>query len=147
MIGGSIFTVRHTTAGPLDAGEGPKEFVAVDPSRLMGSPESPTPLGVEKAFPALKFERPLELTHAGDGSRRMFVVEQGGHIRVFPNDREVKESKVFLDLSDVVRREHNEEGLLGLAFHPMHKIEWRVLRLLFGDAYEFGGLAVSGFQE
>ena len=121
LIGGLIFTASAAIAAPFDAGAAPKEFVAVDTSRLMGSPESPASLGVEHAFPALKFERPLELVHAGDGSGRLFVVEQGGRIRVFANDRDVKESNVFLDLSEVVRRGHNEEGLLGLAFHPKFK--------------------------
>ncbi len=118
---GLIFAVPASIAAPINADAAPEEFVLVDTSRLMGSPESPVPLGVEKAFPTLKFERPLELVHAGDGSGRLFVVEQGGRIRVFANDRDVKESKVFLDLTDVVRREHNEEGLLGLAFHPKFK--------------------------
>ena len=118
---GLIFAVPASIAAPINADAAPEEFVLVDTSRLMGSPESPAPLGVENAFPALRFERPLELVHAGDGSGRLFVVEQGGRIRVFANERDVKESKVFLDLSEVVRREHNEEGLLGLAFHPQFK--------------------------
>lgn len=96
-------------------------FVPVDTSRFMGSPDAQPTLGVERAFPHLTFTRPLEFTHAGDGSNRVFVVEQDGRIRVFPNRSDVKEAKVFLDLRSVVRREHNEEGLLGLAFHPDYR--------------------------
>ncbi|MDB5384891.1 MAG: hypothetical protein JWM11_537 [Planctomycetaceae bacterium] len=51
----------------------------------------------------------------------MFVVEQDGRVRVFPNQSDAKETNVFLDLRGVVRREHNEEGLLGLAFHPDYR--------------------------
>ncbi len=69
-----------------------------------------------RAFPALEFERPVFLTQAGDG--RMFVVEQGGRILVFPDDPRVSQATVYLDLRDRVRTEHNEEGLLALAFHP-----------------------------
>jgi uncharacterized repeat protein (TIGR03806 family) len=97
------------------------KFVPVDTSRLMGSPDAQPTLGVEKAFPDIQFTRPVEFTHAGDGSDRVFVVEQDGRVRVFPNRSDIKETKVFLDLRDVVRREHNEEGLLGLAFHPDYR--------------------------
>ena len=73
---------------------------------------------VEPAFPNLAFERPVFLTHAGDGSNRLFVVEQAGRIYVFPNDDSTRGAEIFLDISDRVSRSANEEGLLGLAFHP-----------------------------
>ena len=67
---------------------------------------------------AAGFAAPLQVTHAGDGSMRLFVVEQGGIIRV------VEEGVVlptpFLDLSDRTAME-GERGLLGLAFHPNFK--------------------------
>jgi glucose/arabinose dehydrogenase len=106
---------------PVASGTGMDKFVPVDTSRLMGSPDGQPTLGVERAFPQAQFTRPVEFTHAGDGSDRVFVVEQDGRIRVFPNRADAKETKVFLDLRDVVRREHNEEGLLGLAFHPNYR--------------------------
>ncbi len=89
------------------------------------------------AFPELKWEgfegadeegkittlRLLALTHAGDGSQRNFVVSQLGQIYVFPNQTDVKEARVFLDIRDRVQdwRKDAEEGLLGLAFHPDYK--------------------------
>ncbi|WP_194777540.1 PQQ-dependent sugar dehydrogenase [Pararhodonellum marinum] len=76
------------------------------------------PIGLEDAFSQLTFTRPVDLQHAGDGSDRIFVVEQSGVISVFPNDPEVGEKKVFLNLESKVRDQGNEEGLLGLAFHP-----------------------------
>ena len=78
-------------------------------------------IGIEAAFPSLRFNRPVVLTHAGDGSDRIFVVEQDGVIRVFDNAADVKTSRVFLDIFDRVSRVGNEEGLLGLAFHPNYK--------------------------
>lgn len=97
----------------------PDKFIAVDTSRVLGSPD-PLPLEPVRVFPKLKFERPVEATHAGDGSGRIFVVEQKGIIRVFKNDESVSEAKTFLDLSEVTRRDGNEEGLLGFAFHPRY---------------------------
>jgi uncharacterized repeat protein (TIGR03806 family) len=109
-------------ARALPAGEQPglpKTFTAVDTSRLLGTPD-PLPLEAERVFEKLQFERPVELTFAPDGSKRLFVLEQKGVIRVFENDADVAEAEVFLDLSDVVLSEGNEEGMLGLAFHPKY---------------------------
>jgi glucose/arabinose dehydrogenase len=75
---------------------------------------------VERAFPKLKFDKPLFLTPAGDGSGRLFVIEKKGVIRVFEDKQDVEESQVFLDISGRVSIRGNEEGLLGLAFHPKY---------------------------
>lgn len=60
-------------------------------------------------------EGPLLLTHAGDGSGRSFVVEQGGTIRTVQNGQ--VEPEPFLDISAKTEA-GGERGLLGLAFHP-----------------------------
>ena len=52
----------------------------------------------------------------GDASR-WFVVEQGGHIRVFDNQSTAGAASDFLDISDHVTC-CGETGLLGVAFHP-----------------------------
>ncbi len=61
------------------------------------------------------YSRPLLVTHAGDGSGRLFVVEQGGRIFVIDGGR--RQAQPFLDLTGQVSG-GNEQGLLGLAFHP-----------------------------
>lgn len=61
------------------------------------------------------FVQPLFVTHAGDGSGRLFVVEQTGRVRVV-RDGKVAE-KPFLDVSDRISA-GGERGLLGLAFAP-----------------------------
>ena len=72
---------------------------------------------LERVFPALSFERPVLLTHAGDGSELVYVVEQAGVIhRLDPAEPERPE--IFLDIRARVSRDRNEEGLLGLAFDP-----------------------------
>lgn len=62
------------------------------------------------------FAQPLFLTHAGDESGRIFVVEKAGTIRIV-RDGAVVETP-FLDISDRVTTVGNEQGLLGLAFPP-----------------------------
>ncbi|MEX2121115.1 MAG: PQQ-dependent sugar dehydrogenase [Pirellulales bacterium] len=85
--------------------------------------ESPLPLVAQRAFPRLQFQRPLLLTHAGDGSNRVFVASQLGTVHVFKNDQNTARSAVFLDIrSRVVYKDaENEEGFLGMAFHPDYK--------------------------
>ncbi len=91
-----------------------------DPSPSLATPEVPSGLEVVKAFPKLRFNRPILVTGAGDGSGRLFVPSQLGTIYVMPNDPEVEEPQVFLDISDhvVYQDNQNEKGFLGLAFHP-----------------------------
>ena len=60
-------------------------------------------------------EQPVLVTHAGDGSGRLFVVEQAGRIRILDGGRLLEEP--FLDITDRVGS-GGERGLLGLAFHP-----------------------------
>ncbi|MGD8627895.1 MAG: PQQ-dependent sugar dehydrogenase, partial [bacterium] len=73
---------------------------------------------IENAFPMLSFTRPVDLQNAGDGSNRLFVVEQRGLISVFDNFAGVPSKSTFLDIQARVDNSGNEEGLLGLAFHP-----------------------------
>ncbi|MFL7794608.1 MAG: PQQ-dependent sugar dehydrogenase [Anaerolineae bacterium] len=61
------------------------------------------------------FERPVQVTHAGDGSGRLFVVEQPGRVRVVQNGSVL--TTPFLDITGLVSY-GGERGLLGLAFHP-----------------------------
>ncbi len=69
------------------------------------------------AFPQLFFASPVDLQDPGDGSYRLFVVEQNGVIQVFDNDPTVASASVFLDIQSLVTS-GGELGLLGLAFHP-----------------------------
>ncbi|UCE17145.1 MAG: PQQ-dependent sugar dehydrogenase [Gemmatimonadota bacterium] len=75
-------------------------------------------LALDVAFPHLSINRPVDLQNAGDGSDRIFVVEQAGRIHVFENSQDVQSTDIFLDIQNRVNRSGNEEGLLGLAFHP-----------------------------
>ena len=99
--------------------------------------ESPLSLKAEVAFPQLKWAgwspvndnglplplRPIVLTHAGDGTNRIFVATQRGVIHVFPNNQQATRTKVFLNIQKkvVYLDKQNEEGLLGFAFHPQFK--------------------------
>lgn len=99
--------------------------------------KKPLEMKMEVAFPNLEWTgwspedaqgrltplRPILLTQPGDGTNRIVVPTQQGVIHVFPNDNAATKTEVLLDISDRVRYldMQNEEGLLGLAFHPKFK--------------------------
>lgn len=82
---------------------------------------APLPVRAERVFADHQFDRPILVTHAGDGSGRVFVVGQKGPIHVLPQAG--GERQVYLDITDrvVYKDKENEEGLLGMAFHPDYK--------------------------
>ncbi len=78
-------------------------------------------VGTAVAFPNLKFDRPVAMDYPADGSNRLFVVEQHvAKIWSFANEKATSDKQLFLDLPREISKD-NEEGLLGLAFHPNYK--------------------------
>lgn len=64
---------------------------------------------------ATGFDNPVDIAHTDDA--RLFVVEKDGYIRIVNGDGTVVPTP-FLDIDANVRSSGNEQGLLGLAFHP-----------------------------
>ena len=81
---------------------------------------APMTVGVRQVASGLT--APVALIEPPDGSRRLFIVDQSGLIRVLlPNGQLLPEP--FLDLRDrmvSLRTSFDERGLLGLAFHPRY---------------------------
>jgi glucose/arabinose dehydrogenase len=75
-------------------------------------------LSHEIAFPNLTFVEPVAIENAPDGENRLYVIEQPGRIRSFPNTPLAGAAPIFLDITSRVNDSGWEEGLLGLAFHP-----------------------------
>jgi len=63
-----------------------------------------------------ELDTPVYVTHAGDGSSDLYVLEKEGKIRIVRNGTLIAEP--FLDISGQVTTGGNEQGLLGLAFAP-----------------------------
>jgi glucose/arabinose dehydrogenase len=89
---------------------------------------APGPARAQAAPPRLELvmgglASPNYLTHARDGSGRLFVVEQGGRIKVLAPSAATP--SVFLDISGRVLA-GGEQGLLGLAFHPQYAANGRL---------------------
>lgn len=59
--------------------------------------------------------QPIFVTHAGDGSDRLFIAEQFGKIRILRDGQLLADA--FLDIGPLLSGD-SEQGLLGLAFDP-----------------------------
>ncbi len=75
---------------------------------------------------------PTYATHAGDGSRRLFIVQLDGFVRVW-QDGELLETP-FLDLDGIVTALAGEQGMYSIVFHP----EFADNRRFFVSYTEFG---------
>jgi glucose/arabinose dehydrogenase len=64
---------------------------------------------------ATGFNRPVDIAHCGDS--RLFVVEQRGYIWILDSLGN-RLATPFLNIDPLVNSNGNEQGLLGLAFHP-----------------------------
>ncbi len=97
------------TDGPSDPNPGPVSGGSIDPG---GCPAWPA-ITVQQKLTVR--DRSVHITNAGDGSGRLFVVEQPGRIRVIRDDALL--AMPFLDISSRVAT-GGEQGLLSVAFPP-----------------------------
>jgi len=97
---------------------------------------------------AAGFDRPTAIVSPGDGSGRLFIVEQPGRIRVLKGGS----SSLFLDISDRVSC-CEERGLLDVAFPPGYAIttfgedeagELYLADYNGGSVYHIAGAAPAG---
>ena len=92
---------------------------SVAPTAAPTAPAAPAPAVqwpvVHLELVASGLTSPVTITSAGDGSGRLFVVEQGGTIQILLNG--VKLPMPFLDIHTLISC-CGERGLLGLAFPP-----------------------------
>jgi glucose/arabinose dehydrogenase len=95
----------------------PPTATSAPPTPLPGAPSG---LSRTNAYALRKIvsglDEPVFLTHSGDDSGRLFIVEQIGRIRILQNETLLPDS--FLDIVPLVNSRGNEQGLLGLAFSP-----------------------------
>lgn len=83
----------------------------------------PLKVKVVRAFDHFQVARPINILHANDGSGKLYIGSQLGQIQVLSSTTSKEEPTDFLDISDRVtyKDKENEEGLLGLVFHPQFK--------------------------
>ncbi len=95
--------------------------------RLAARPASAPGLALRLAVVATNLVSPTVLTHAHDGSGRLFIADQPGQVWVVDNTGAMLPTP-FLDISNrmvTLRTNYDERGLLGLAFHPGYSTNGR----------------------
>jgi glucose/arabinose dehydrogenase len=114
-------TSGNPTALPESAPTAPATTAA--PAPTTSGAAAPAPTAAEAAAGSIQLEQitddlrsPVFLTHAGDDSGRMFVVEKRGTIAILRDG--ARDETPFLDIADLITSSGSEQGLLGLAFHP-----------------------------
>lgn len=78
-------------------------------------------LELREVYPALNAERPMWMEDAPDSSGRTFILEQQGRILIAKKGGDGAGAVEFLNIMDRKPLAENEEGLLGMAFHPQFK--------------------------
>jgi glucose/arabinose dehydrogenase len=90
---------------------------------------------------ASNLNAPVLLTHAGDSSNRLFVIEQSGLIRIILDG--TLNPTPFLDIRERTGSKGSEQGLLGLAFHPDYP-ETGLFYINYTDLN--GDTVIAGYQ-
>jgi glucose/arabinose dehydrogenase len=122
--------ISHTPTSPsvTETGLPPTDIASTStPSSVPSTEVPPTPSGAT-TFPdpnayawqpldIPSLQRPVDLQV--DGSGRLFVIEKVGRIRIIENGQLLEAP--FLDISERVGSNGNEQGLLGFAFHPQYQ--------------------------
>jgi glucose/arabinose dehydrogenase len=91
---------------------------SISAARPTPGPFNPAAFNPELELIADGLAAPVYVTHAGDGSGRLFVVEKAGTIRIIAEGS--VEPTPFLDISRIVGSRASEQGLLSVAFHPSY---------------------------
>ncbi|MBK8303138.1 MAG: PQQ-dependent sugar dehydrogenase [Chloracidobacterium sp.] len=102
--------------------------------------ESPAAITLQPFLSGLS--SPVFMTRATDRSQRLFIVQQGGLIRVLQPGSTTPTT--FLDISGPVLA-GGERGLLGLAFHPQYRTNRRFFVYYTADT-PAGAIKISEFQ-
>ncbi len=104
LLGGAVLWMGLTSGGAANASL----------ARTRTNPQSELPV-IALSSPVTGFTQPVSITHAGDNTPRVFVVQQTGQIRIIKNGALLPAP--FLDIAGRIST-GGERGLLGLAFPP-----------------------------
>jgi len=115
-------------------------LVAAFFSTSFGQFESPSAITLQPFLSGLS--SPVFMTRATDRSQRLFIVQQGGLIRVLQPGSTTPTT--FLNITGPVLS-GGERGLLGLAFHPQYRTNRRFFVYYTADSPS-GSITISEFQ-
>lgn len=112
-VGVHSIAAAPTTAEPQPP-PGIEKRIPLTTSRILGSPEPPSPYVIERLFPKLAFSNAVDLAQL-PGSDRLLVAELGGRIFSFPTTAGGAPTDLLADLKQEIS---GMEQLYGFTFHP-----------------------------
>lgn len=101
-----------TDAGGTDSGTGTGAGTGT------GEPIGGGELRLESVAAEDTYDRPLGLEKRSGQADKLYVVEQPGRVKLLDLSGAGADPLIALDITDRVQDDGNEQGLLGLAFHP-----------------------------
>jgi glucose/arabinose dehydrogenase len=120
-------------------------FLTLSACRERGS--SPTQAIFPKialTLTATGFTQPLGIVNAGDGSGRLFIVEQGGSVKIIKNGAVL--ATPFLDIAPLLKSSAGEQGLLSIAFPPGYGVTKQHLYTNYTGTRGVGDTVIARFQ-
>ena len=98
-------------------------------SRIVGSPDPPKPFHVERVYPNLEFDQPVELA-AVVGTNKMMLLEVTGKLHVFEDDPACAASELVIDLKPLIE---DFRRAYGFALHPEFESNRQLFIAYAGD--------------
>jgi uncharacterized repeat protein (TIGR03806 family) len=132
------FEFAHADEKPF----GIDKRVAWSTSRMVGTPEPPSPYILERVFPRLTFKNPVELLPV-PGTDRMLVVEVDGRILTFSRSSESASPDLALDITNSI---DGATRAYGFVFHPDFQNNQQCFVSYITKAGAPDGTRVSRFQ-
>lgn len=83
-------------------------------SRIEGSPDPPRPYHIERVYPRLQFDQPVELM-ALPGTDKMMLLEVNGKLYTFDDDQDCEQADLAIDLKPLIPEYRRA---LGFGVHP-----------------------------
>lgn len=111
-------------------------------SRLVGTPEPPAPYLLDRVFPELTFNHPVELLPV-PGTDRMLVVEVDGRILTFSRSADSASPDLALDIKATI---DGATRAYGFAFHPDFAMNRQCFISYITKAGDPEGTRVSRFE-
>ena len=117
VVGILLIQAGVMSSEEADEPDAVKTFAPWTASRVVGTPDPPSPYTVRRIFPGLKFDEPVCIAQE-PGTQRLLVAEHSGKIFAFQgDDPDTDKRELFLD----TRRQ-----LYAFSFHPDYEVNGQV---------------------
>ncbi len=110
-------------------------------SRIVGLPSPPEPYKLERAFPKLSFQKPVEMVWSPE-LKRFALLELAGKVYTFDDDQKVEKPALMIDLAAAVK----SQRAYGMVFHPQFSKNRFIYLCYINERNKEEGTKVSRFR-